>query len=253
MNQLHEEYEAAKTKATSKTTILDTEPLLNRSKKYLVGRIEQQKTQLQKLTNRLYEKGTLLVEKIDPKKKRVENTLIEAVRKETEALTSLTELKKILREPNTPMKTTKNLVIKAARLLYNRLSSADEKEKLSIIAGISLLSVASTTDNSSLVTLAQKVGKIKTEEIDLNKYLSDSNDSLDEGIIKNIFKASMKKTIILTERILDKIVIWLTTETLDSLNNIDKLRKKARFHKEEFMKIVHKIQNLDPQKFRIRT
>lgn len=84
----------------------------------------------------------------------------------------------------------------------------------------------------------------------IDEYLKESNDDLIvEGFIKDLFKYSIKRTIVMLEDILDKIVGKLSTETGDTVvdNRLEKLRKDALYHRQRFMDIMKRMGALNPE------
>jgi len=84
----------------------------------------------------------------------------------------------------------------------------------------------------------------------IEEYLKESNDDLIvESFIKDLFKYSIKRTIVMLEDILDKIVGKLSTETGDTVvdNRLEKLRKDALYHRQRFMDIMRRMGALNPE------
>ena len=86
----------------------------------------------------------------------------------------------------------------------------------------------------------------------LEEYLNISDDEdLDlivEGFVKDLLKFGTKRTIVMIEDVLDKIVGKLSTETGDTVvdNRLEKLRKDALYHRTRFMDIMKRMQALNP-------
>lgn len=87
----------------------------------------------------------------------------------------------------------------------------------------------------------------------IEKYLKESNNEelnlIMEGFIKDLFKYGAKRTIVMIEDLLDKIVAKLTTETGDTVvdNRLEKLRKDALYHRQRFMDIMRRMGALNPE------
>lgn len=85
----------------------------------------------------------------------------------------------------------------------------------------------------------------------IEEYLKESDDEnlIMEGFIKDLFKYGAKRTIVMIEDILDKIVGKLSTETGDTVvdNRLEKLRKDALYHRQRFMDIMKRMQGLNPE------
>jgi len=87
----------------------------------------------------------------------------------------------------------------------------------------------------------------------LEEYLKESDDNelnlILEGFMKDLFKFGTKRTIIMIEDVLDKIVGKLSVESGDTVvdNRLEKLRKDALYHRQRFMDIMKRMQALNPE------
>ncbi len=92
--------------------------------------------------------------------------VLEVLRRQTEAITEMKELSKVLAEKRERTERSNPVVKYARKLAHKFLSAKTPEDKLNVNAGLSLLAVAGnldTSDQRQLVNLAIKVARLEGE------------------------------------------------------------------------------------------